>query len=177
VGGRNFFARHSPLIMFEIRVGDKVNENLRALVPTIGYRLFRQLGGAPILVPVDARQPLDGYELNLFAAKLDRVCVLSREGFLVDEIPAWVPNVDNCRIADAFWRSQKFAPLINLLDGNSTHEDSDYRNSLAAYATWRAADQPVATRCAALAFALRGLRVACARVPTPGRLSTLARVA
>jgi FkbM family methyltransferase len=177
VGGRNFFARHSPLIMFEIKVGDKVNENLRALVPTIGYRLFRQLGGAPILVPVDAHQPLDGYELNLFAAKLDRVSALSRQGFLVDEFPAWVPSADNCKIANAFWRCQKFAPLINLPDGNSTHEDSDYRNSLAAYATWRAADQPVATRCAALAFALRGLRVACARVPTAGRLSTLARVA
>ena len=88
-----------------------------------------------------------------------------------------MPSADNCKIANAFWRCQKFAPLINLPDGNSTHEDSDYRNSLAAYATWRAADQPVATRCAALAFALRGLRVACARVPTAGRLSTLARVA
>ena len=50
-GGRNFFARHSPLIMFEIKAGDKVNEQLRALFPAIGYRLFRQLGGAPILVP------------------------------------------------------------------------------------------------------------------------------
>ena len=43
-GGHNFFARHSPLIMFEIKAGDKVNEHLRALFPTIGYRLFRQLG-------------------------------------------------------------------------------------------------------------------------------------
>ena len=29
-GGRNFFARRSPLIMFEIKAGDKVNEHLRA---------------------------------------------------------------------------------------------------------------------------------------------------
>ena len=43
-GGRNFFARHSPLIMFEIKAGEKVNEHLRALFPTMGYRLFRQLG-------------------------------------------------------------------------------------------------------------------------------------
>jgi hypothetical protein len=101
VGGRNFLARHSPLIMFEIKAGDKVNEHLRALVLAIGYRLFRQLGGAPIL--------------------------------------AWLPSADNCKIADAFWRCQKFAPLINLPDGNGTHEDADYRNTLAAYATWRAA--------------------------------------
>jgi FkbM family methyltransferase len=176
-GGRNFFARHSPLIMFEIKAGNKVNEQLRALFPTIGYRLFRQLGGAPILVPDDAGQPLDGFELNLFAAKPDRVRSLSQQGFLVGEIPAWAPSVDDCKNADSFWRSQKFAPLINMSGGNGARADLNYRNSLAAYATWRAADQPVATRCAALAFALRGLRAACACAPTAGRLSTLARVA
>lgn len=177
VGGRNFFARHSPLIMFEIKAGDKVNEHLRALFPAIGYRLFRQLGGAPILVPDDAQQPLDGYELNLFAAKPDRVTGLSQQGFLVDAVPAWAPNVDNRKIADSFWRNQNFAPLINLPDRNGVLADSHYGNSLAAYATWRTADQPVATRCAALAFALNGLRDACARAPTAGRLSSLARVA
>jgi FkbM family methyltransferase len=174
-GGRNFFARHSPLIMFEIKAGHKVNEQLRALFPAIGYRLFRQLGGAPILVPDE--QPLDGFELNLFAAKPGRVRSLSQQGFLVGAIPAWAPSADDCKNADSFWRSQKFAPLINMSGGNGARADLDYRNSLAAYATWRAADQPVATRCAALAFALRGLRAACARAPTAGRLSTLARVA
>ena len=158
-GGRNFFARHSPLIMFEIKAVDKVNESLRVFFPAIGYRLFRQLGGLPILVPDDPQQPLDGYELNLFAAKPDRVTALSQQGFLVDAIPAWEPTADN--LPDEKWYSK----------------DSEYRNSLAAYATWRATDQPVVTRCAALAFALRSLRAVCARVPTAGRLSTLARVA
>jgi len=176
-GGRNFFARHSPLIMFEIKAGNKVNEQLRALFPGIGYRLFRQLGGTPILVPDDAQQPLDGYELNLFAAKPDRVGALSKQGFLADIIPAWVPSEDDCEKADSFWRSQKFAPLINMSGGNGALVDSEYRNSLAAYATWRAADQSVTVRCAALAFAFHGLRAACARAPTAGRLSTLARVA
>ncbi len=87
-GGRNFFFRHSPLIMFEIKAGAKVNEKLRALLPTIGYRLFRQLEGAPVLVPDDGQQPLDGYELNLFAAKPDRVRALSHQGLLVDVISA-----------------------------------------------------------------------------------------
>jgi len=176
-GGRNFFLRHSPLIMFEIKAGDKVNEHLRSLFPAIGYRLFRQLGGAPILVPDDPQQPLDGFELNLFAAKPDRATALSQQGFLVDAIPAWISSEDDCKKADSFWRGQQFAPLINMPGGTGSPADSDYRNSLAAYATWRNADQPVATRCAALAFALRGLRVACSRAPTAGRLSTLARVA
>jgi FkbM family methyltransferase len=176
-GGRNFLARHSPLIMFEIKAGNTVNEQLRALFPSIGYRLFRQLGGAPILVPDDARQPLDAYELNLFAAKPDRASALSRQGLLVDAIPAWAPGEDDRKTADLFWRSQKFAALIDRSSANDAPLDADYRNSLAAYAAWRVTDQPVATRCAALAFALRGLRAACARAPTAGRRSTLVRVA
>lgn len=177
-GGRDFFTRHSPLIMFEIKAdGDKANENLRRLFPSIGYRLFRQLGGAPILVPDDACQPLDRFELNLFAAKIDRVSTLSRQGFLVDEFPAWEPSAESYKIADGFWRSQKFASLIKFHEEDSTRGDSEYRNSLVAYAKWRTAGEPVAQRCAALAFALRGLRVACTRLPSAGRLSTLARVA
>src|SRR3984893_15903051 len=152
-GGRDFFARHSPLIMFEIKAGDKVNEHLRTVFPRIGYRLFRQLGGAPILVADNAHQPLDGYELNLFAAKPDRVSALSQQGFLVDAIPAWVPSEDDCKNAVSFWRSRKFAPLLDMSSGNGALADPGYRDSLAAYATWRIADQPIATRCGALAFA------------------------
>ena len=175
-GGRKFFARHSPLVMFEVKAGHKVDERLRALFQGLGYGLFRQLGDAPILVPDDVQQPLDKFELNLFAAKPDRASILSREGFLVDAIPAWVPSEDDCNNADSLWLDQTFAPLINMSGGFNPSTDFDYRKSLAAYATWQNADQPAATRCAALALALRGLREACARAPTVGRLSTLARV-
>jgi FkbM family methyltransferase len=176
-GGRKFFAQHSPLIMFEIKAGDKTNEQLRALFPTIGYHLFRQLGDAPVLVQDDATQPLDGFELNLFAAKPERVRALSGQGLLVEAIPDWVPGEKDREKADSFWRSQQFAPLIDMSGGSSVSPDADYRDSLAAYAMWRATDQPLPTRCAALAFALRGLRSACMRAPTAGRLSTWARVA
>ena len=176
-GGRNFFSRYSPLIMFEIKEGAKVNEQLRSLFPSIGYRLFRQLGGAPVLVPDDPQQRLDGYELNLFAAKPDRVRALSQQGLLVDEIPAWVPSMDDYKNVESFFRNQQFASLIEMPGENAACADADYRNSLAAYALWRAADQPVAKRCAALAFALQSLRAVCARKSTVGRLSTLARVA
>jgi FkbM family methyltransferase len=176
-GGGDFFSRHSPLVMFEIRAADKINENLRALFPAIGYRLFRQLGGAPIIVPDDVHQPLDEFELNLFAAKADRVNALSQQGLLVDEFPDWAPGAESSTVARDFWRRQKFASSIGLPDENIAKGDSEYRNAFAAYAAWRAADQPVAKRCAALAFALRTMRAACARMPSAGRLSTFARVA
>src|SRR5262249_13195716 len=102
-GGKNFFATRSPLVMFEINGGDKVNERLRAIFPAIGYKLFRQLAGAPVLVPVDVAQPLDGYELNLFAAKPDRVRAMSQRGLLVEDIVNWVPGTLEEQGAISFW--------------------------------------------------------------------------
>jgi FkbM family methyltransferase len=72
-GGRDFFARYSPLVVFEIKAGPVINENLPAAFRAIGYELFRLLVGAPILVPLDPRVPLDPFELNLFACKPDRI--------------------------------------------------------------------------------------------------------
>ena len=176
-GARNFLTRYSPLIMFEIKAGAKTNEQLRTLFPSLGYRLFRQLGGAPILVPDFPQQKLDEYELNLFAAKPDRVRLLSEHGFLVDAIPAWMPTTEDRNLADSFWKNQTFAPFIGMLPNAVEPVAERYRNALAAYATWRDADRPTDIRCAALAYALRGLRAVCRRTPTPGRLSMWARVA
>src|SRR3974390_116251 len=92
VGGRDFFARHSPLIMFEIKAGAVINENLRAAFPALGYQLFRLLIGAPILVPLDPRLPLDPFELNLFACKPDQMRSLRDGNFLVDQLLTWKPT-------------------------------------------------------------------------------------
>jgi hypothetical protein len=105
------------------------------------------------------------------------VRTLSQQGLLIDAIPAWAPGPHDYKNAESFWQTQKFASLVDMSGGGGAPADSNYRDSLAAYVAWRDVDQPVATRCAALAFALRGLRAACARAPTPVRLSTLARVA
>ena len=176
-GGKDFFARHSPLVMFEIKAGNSVNEHLRRIYPAMGYALYRQLGGAPVLVPVDAGKPLDGYELNLFAAKPDRAKALAQRGLLVETLADWRPAPADHEQAVAFRRSQPFASFIPVPDGGASPADRDYRDALTGYATWRAVDQPLAVRCAALAFALRCARVACARAGTAARASTWARIA
>ena len=163
--------------MFEVKAGDKPNEGLLKRFDSIGYRLFRQLAGEPILVPHDVAQPLDGFELNLFAAKPDRVQALSEENLLVDVMPVWSPSEDDRKTAALHWRRQKFSAFIAISADGHFSSDPDYQNGLVAYAAWRAADQPVARRCAALAFALQSLRAACHRASTPERVSTLARVA
>jgi hypothetical protein len=143
----------------------------------LGYRAFRQLGGEPVLVPVEAGERLDNYELNLFAAKKDRARALSQDGLLIDAIPAWTPSRADRKNAGTFWRRQKFAPPVGGTGQNRPPSTMEYDNALAAYAVWRDPEQPLATRCAALRFALRGLRSVCTEAPTAGRLSTLARVA
>jgi FkbM family methyltransferase len=175
-GGRDFFSTCSPLVMFEVQT-DKVNDQLLPIFPALGYRLFRLLAGAPILVPQEVTQPLYRYELNLFAAKPDRVNALSQQGLLVDAIPDWVPSEDDRKNAVSFWHGQKFASSTAAFDASRMSATLDYQNSLAAYAAWRAVDQPATTRCAALAFAFKSLFALCAAEWTPERASTLARVA
>jgi FkbM family methyltransferase len=178
-GGRSFFARHSPLIMFEIKTKTKtktVDDSLCSAFPIMGYRLYRLLAGAPLLVPIDAHETLDGFEINLFSAKPDRASALSQGGFLVDQIPDWEPGEEHLRDALSLLQAQIFAPAFAPLFDGVAPLDLDYRKSLAAYAVWRTPSLPPATRCAALGFAFRNLRALCARAPSAARHATLARI-
>ena len=176
-GGRAFLAEHSPLVMFEIKATDKVNQHLLTLLPDIGYRLFRLLSGAPILVPLETSLSLDRYELNLFAATPDRAGNLSKQRLLVETISAWQPSDGDRENALGFWRRQAFAAPATVTRKSGIAENPDYQDGLVAYAAWRRLDRPIETRCAALAFAFRTLRSLCARECTVERLSTWARVA
>jgi hypothetical protein len=163
--------------MFEVKAETRVNMRLPAMFHDMGYRVFRLLAGAPILVPHDTTRPLDEYELNLFAAKRDRVNALAKRGWLAEMISSWAPSDADRQYALGFWRLQKFCLSLTAFGVSAEGQDSDYQDALTAYATWRNLDQAVATRCAALAFALQKLRAACARGATAERLSTWARIA
>jgi FkbM family methyltransferase len=176
-GGQAFFARHSPLVMFEADAPDKTNKRLRRLL-AMGYGVFRQLGGEPVLVPIDADEALDAFEINLFAAKKDRARTLAQRGLLVEAIGTWAASRSDRKHAEAFWRRQAFASATGGARQNqNSAEPPDYPNALAAYAVWRNSEQTLPTRCAALGAALRHARSACMRVPTAVRLSTLSRIA
>lgn len=177
-GGHNFFARYSPLVMFEVKAGEAINERLPAAFNAIGYSIFRAVAGAPLLVPFDPAEPLDAYELNLFAAKPDRVRSLSQQGLLIDSIPEWDAGSqggdDN---ALALLKRCAFAPAFAGLFERIATLDPQYREALSAYAVWRSLDATPAARCAALRSAFRTLRGLCEQAPTVARLSTFARVA
>jgi FkbM family methyltransferase len=176
-GGRRFFDGHSPLVLFEIKAGDVVNEKLRAAFRSRGYGVYRLLPGAPVLVADDPAAPIDGYEINFFAAKTDRAAALTRDGLLVDEVPDWAAAEADRAEALALPRAQPFAADFASLFAPSVRVDSHYLDALATYAAWRSPLRPLAERCGALQFALRLLKGVCARGPSTPRLSSLARIA
>ncbi len=176
-GGKSFFERHSPLVMFEIKAGSVVNETLGSLFWQRGYSIYRLLAGAPVLVPVTPGEALDAFELNLFAAKPDRAAALAREGLLADAAPDWTPDeAARARALDVL-RAQAFAADFAPLFTGDVPLDPVYRDGLAGYAVWRSPDVPVSERCAALEFACRNLVSACDAAASLARLSSLARAA
>jgi FkbM family methyltransferase len=177
VGGKSFFERHSPLVMFEIRPGEAIPDGLRSAFASHDYQFYRALGGAPVLVPHDPAKPVDGFELNLFAAKRDRAGALAREGLLAEAVPGWAPDALARQQALALLRAQAFASSLPDLLSDSRALDAGYRDGLAGYATWRSPEIGLTERCAALELAFGKLLHICERAATLPRLSTLARVA
>jgi FkbM family methyltransferase len=174
-GGDLFFERNSPLVMYEVKAGTIVNTTLRSTFHAKGYGAYRCLAGAPVLVPVDG-EDLDPYELNLFAAKLDRVGSLIRDGVLVDPLPDWRPDDAAWRRLQVWLKNLAFgAAFGDLLTGRRL--DPAYGACLAAFVCWLSADVALAERCGALDFAVRNLTCLAKRSPTPSRLVTLGRIA
>jgi FkbM family methyltransferase len=177
-GGARFFAHHSPLVMFEIRIKEVINEKLLSSFQTLGYRLFRVLPSTPVLIPIHPdHASIDPYELNLFAAKPDRAQALAQAGLLVETIPDWQLDA---RLRSRFlmlWEAQAFAPVFTPLFRNLTAVDPGYRDALGAYAVWRAVEKSAPERSAALIHAFRLLSSLCQRAANFTRLSTFARVA
>jgi len=176
-GGRRFFDRHSPLVMFEIQAPAAAKADLRSAFADIGYECYRALPGEPILVSSAPPAPVDSYELNLFAAKPDRARRLAADGLLVDPLPLWTPDANARSAALKQLKGKSFtAPIAVLMNFDGTH-DPNYLDGLAGYAQWRDQTSPVAQRCGALAFAFTALQSLCQRAPSLGRLSTFARCA
>lgn len=174
-GGRSFFARHSPLVMYEIRHGGGKTGATRWVLEAIGFRSYRLLGDASCLVPVASDEQFDPYELNLFAAKPDRAAHLAQLDLLFDKF-----------VAHALTDSERAQALRGLLaqDYARAFEFSvddivqcPFGEALVAYAAYRYAGLSCGRRYAALLAAFELLNEYCAKEPTPASLASLVRVA
>jgi protein O-GlcNAc transferase len=194
-GGRAFFARESPLVMFEVRHGAAVNLHMVERFEALGYRAYRLLPGLGVLAPLDRDDlaALDPFTLNMFACKPDRARHLAQRALLVEADPTAKrpgatagppPDPDEPFGAwPAYLRSQLFAAPLwprwaewDQAAADPSPLDAAYRRCLNHFAYARRITEPPAVRAAHLASALR-IGSACARdAPTIPVLQTLARI-
>ena len=103
-GGRDFFSRQSPLLMFELRHGNAVNHGLIEVVEALGYRIYRLVPGLDVLVEYTPEFK-DGFLLNLFACKADLADRLSARGLLAR--PGDIEAASGAPLEDA-WQERLF---------------------------------------------------------------------
>jgi FkbM family methyltransferase len=158
-GGKAFFAANSPLVMMEIKADRGSKLEGFELLAEMGYAFYRLLPGPLVLVPFDAAmEPIDEFQLNLFACKRQRASELAAGGFLVDlrepqgtAFPrdAWAKYAAAAPYARAF--SARWPAKAGFFSGSG---DRDYFQGLAAFAESRDPARSPAQRVAALNGAL-----------------------
>ena len=164
-GAQEFFSRHSPLVMFEIKAGATINEKLLTAFPAMGYRLFKLIAGAPILVPIEPRVPLDRYELNLFAAKPDRIQSIGDAGFLLDKTPDLATRHCGNRPWTVGSARATVCGHVRPSARRRRHNRSRLFQRIGRNSQRGARTDPAQARCGALYFAYRTLAALCNRAP------------
>lgn len=81
-GGKEFFSKFNPLVMYELTHGEGFNLDLMKQWRDIGYKSYYLIPGLQILAPFDQNKQPDKFQLNLFACKDDRAEVLNGRGLL-----------------------------------------------------------------------------------------------
>lgn len=179
-GGRRFFETYSPLVMFEIKAGDKVDLEPLRRFRSMGYSAWRLVPGLAILAPFVQGEPVDGYQLNLFCCKRDRAQQLEQEGRLVSEVPSRLPDLEGDDWAE--WMGQfPYARQLSAMwqqraSTQPLRQRDTFRRALNAYVRARAPDLEPATRWVCLLFAYEGLTGLLAHAASHPRLLSLARI-
>ncbi|WP_017327796.1 FkbM family methyltransferase [Synechococcus sp. PCC 7336] len=179
-GGQEFFAKHSPLVMFELKHGRHINLSLIQQFQNLGYEPYSFVPGLTLLAPFDSTQPVDGYQLNLFACKEDRAQQLAERGLLVRELrkPPRPPQPSYWLKAIAELAYAK--PFLSQWQHFSTNSNSDrqvYLEGLNGYLLARSEQIGPGEKLAALQHAFACLQQAVLAKATFARCCSLARVA
>ena len=185
-GGKRFFAERSPLVQYEIKAGADLHLDLVQNFADLGYASYRLVPGLDLLVPFDPKSSTpDGFLLNLFCCKPDRLQALVAQGFLLDATPP-APAAIQARAEKNtayHWRQALAqlpygAQLANTWEKTvATGNSTEVLEALACYAMSRDSTLSASERFAALEISFSQLKSLCERQPTYLRLASLARVA
>lgn len=181
-GGQRFFQELSPLVMFEVKAGTKLNLDLVLRFQDLGYQSFQLIPGLNALVPFAADHQVDGYLLNLFAAKPDRIATLAEDGWLVDGPHAIATESEDGVLMDPCLKALKDKPYASALAASweLDPQQPDRAAVCSAMAAWCFAQdhqQLTSSRFTALSQGLVLLQQVCLPGCNPGRWASLVRLA
>jgi FkbM family methyltransferase len=182
-GGGRFFAEKSPLVMFEIKHGTALNLALVQRFGQIGYSSYRLIPGLGILVPFQPSEPVDSFQLNLFACKPDRARALAAKGLLVSQVDSKAVHQGTVRDAwltllrSKVWANGLLPDWQKFASAEVPAGFQKYRNVLNAYAQSADPGASPKIRTAALVHAYRSLRELLEKEGSLSRLCSLARIA
>ena len=179
-GGAAFFAKESPLVMYELEQGPKTNDAPIRQFEDLGYHPYRLVPGLNLLAPFDSAEGTN--QLNLFCCKNDRAQLLEKRGILSSSQTAMAfPDESD----DSSWRnlleSRSFAKSMSgrwskQLAAQPLPGWKDLKKSMELYAIAHDPAQSPNSRYAALTASHGQLAAVCGESPNLGRLCTFARV-
>lgn len=175
LGGRRFLEQQSPLLMFEMRHVDAPALDIRPLLGEMGYSVFRLTGDAALLIPLADADPVDPFELNVFAAKQDRAARLADSGLL-----AWGTEPHRLSADERDLAVGRLLELPYARGFEFSADDvlsGDLAPALVAYAAYRFLPLPPERKYSALKAAFEQARIVCDQSATATNLVTLARLA
>lgn len=180
LGGDLFLKNSSPLIMFELKHLDQINTPLVQQFNDIGYQLYRLIPGLNVLAPFSLDEPLDDFQLNLFACKDDCAMRLERDGKLVKNDSKLLNVFDAPKDWEEFILQYPYAQYLKSKWDFSKQNvpivgAEQYLEILASYAGMRATVS-ANTRHLKLKQASADLNDLCTQNPTLPRLISLSRI-
>jgi FkbM family methyltransferase len=170
LGARRTLAQSEPLVLFEIRHGDSPRFELLELLGTHGLAPYRLIPGLDLLVPFRRDEPIDDYQLNLFACTSGRAAMLHSDGLLVRAGPLPEVRADPDDAAGEYLRALPGARANAPAAGA-------YGHALIHYAMLQTADLEPAAQAAHLGNALGLAERAFRERASVARLMTFARLA
>jgi len=176
-GGESMLASMSPLIMFELKHGSKVNIPLIEQFSQTGYNCYRLIPGLNILVPFDHTKSFDSFLLNLFCCKNEKAKQLEEEGFIVREFDSATVLAQD--VARQYIDSQPFSgDIIRQQETSAKDGANEYLKTLTAYIMAMQESTENHTRIACIMQALDGLHsLLSGGEQDSARLATLSRIA
>ncbi len=114
-GAEQTLTKLDPLVMFELKHGNQINQGLLNAFTALGFEIYRLIPGLNVLAPFNPQQGIDGYLLNLFACKSTAAEKLKAKGQLVTNKAPLATTTDH--------------PALNGVPS----EDEGYRTGLNAY--------------------------------------------